>query len=370
MRRIVWILLVLIMGAPAWADSDRITVQQLKDLLVSMNQGKKTDEEVSTRIKEIELSEELTATEKSNLMFASPGPLTSEQICVLEARSSMLAPPPSSLPNLPAPDAAAQKVILDKALSFAAKNDQLIPRLTALKTVAHYGQRNNFNPWGKRAGALEGGIVRDRGDKSIMSLTSKYMETVENDQGVEKVTVSGADPRMRRLSQTSEGGTRPAPSMILRQANEGGNVRWLRWETINGVKTAVFSFAVDKKNALYGVDYCCFPTRGNFGGDSEWKPFKKTVGLHGEFFIEPDTGTTLRIVMQAEFVPTDFVEQEDTRIDYGKETIDGNTYVVPVGSFMKIQVDSTGDSDKGYIMRRTFLVASYANFHPAKPAKK
>jgi hypothetical protein len=94
------------------------------------------------------------------------------------------------------------------------------------------------------------------------------------------------------------------------------------------------------------------------------------VGLHGEFFIDPDTGTTLRIVMQAEFAPTDFVEQEDTRIDYGTTTIGDNLYVVPVGSFTLIGVDSAGDSSRGYVMRRTILVAGYSNFSLAVAAQK
>jgi hypothetical protein len=369
MKRFLWILVVLMTGAPAWAASDKVTVQQLKDLLVSMKQGKKTDEEVSTRIKEIELSEELTATEKSNLMFASPGPLTSEQICVLEARNSMLAPPSSDLPDLPAPDDAAQKVILDRAIGFAAKNDQLISRLTASKAVAHYGHVNEFNRWGNYGGVQQGGIVRDRGDRTIMALTSKYVDTIEINQGKEKVSGSTIDPHLRHTSPWAEDGPKPALSSIMSKAVESGNVRWLRWETINGTKTAVFSFAMNKKGSPYVVDYCCFLTSNGFA--FEWGPFKKTVGLHGEFFIEPDSGTTLRDVIQAELSPTDSVEQEDTRVDYGTATVDGKTYVVPVNSYTHSEVDAAGDSQaKGVILRETFLVASYANYHTAEAAKK
>jgi hypothetical protein len=370
MKRLGWILVLLMLASPAWPVDNKITVQQLKDLLVTMQQGKKTDQQVADQIKGMELSEELTAAVKSDLMFASPGPLTSEQICVLEARSSMLAPPPSDLPSDAAPDAAAQKAILDKAIEFAAKNDQQVPRLTALKVVAHYGHINAFNRWGGagQAGFQPVGIRRDQGDGRIMSLTSKYPETVEINQGIEKVTASKADIRLTRVSPIAENSTRPALSLILRKADEGGNIHWLRWETINGVKTAVFSYEVDKKNALYSVDYCCFPTKNSI--DTDWAPFKKTVGLRGEFFIDPDTGTTLRLVMKAELASTDFVEQEDTRIDYGKETIGGNIYVVPEGSFTHIETDVGGDSVKGFILRRTLLVAGYANFSLAEAAPR
>jgi hypothetical protein len=277
----------------------------------------------------------------------------------------MLAPPSSDLPSDAAPDAAAQRAILDKAIEFAAKNDQQIPRLTAVKVVAHYGHINTFNRW--RGNAVEqGGIRRDQGDGRIMSLTSRYTETVEINQGVEKVTASTADQKLTHVSPIAENSTRPALSLILRKADEGGKIHWLRWETIAGVKTAVFSYEVDKKNVPYSIEYCCFPAHGN----ANWEPFKKAVGLRGEFFVNPDTGTTLRLVMHAELDSSDFVEREDTRIDYGTATIDGNTYVVPVGSFTQTEVNAGGDSTKGMIQRRTLLVTGYANLSPAGAAQK
>jgi hypothetical protein len=370
MKRFVWVLVLLVMAAPTWAANKKISVQQLNDLLVSMQQRKKTDAEIANQLKEIDLSEELTATTMSNLLFASPGPLTSEQISVLGARSSMLVPPPSDLPSLPAPDSAAQKAILDRAIDVAAKSNQQSPHLTALKAISRYGHLNEFSKWGhwEGGGSWQGGVTREPGNRSIMYLTSRFTESVDLNQGAEKVSASSDDPRLRRLIPTPEGGTRPSLSQILRQASENGNIHWMRWEAIGSNKTAVFSFTVGKKESIYSVDYCCFLTEGNNG--HEWKPFKKRVGYHGEFFIEPDTGNTLRTVMQAEFAPTDFVEREDTRIDYGTTAIDGNIYVVPVGSYTYSDVDSSGDSFKGYVDRRAYLVCSYADYRLAGSSHK
>ena len=139
MKRLISMLVLMMMAAPALAANKKVTVQELKDLLVSLKQNKKTDEEVSIRLKEIDLSEELTSAVASDLLFASPGPLTSEQINVMEMRSSMLAPPPSDLPNLPAPDAATQKAILEKAIDAATRNDHQIKNLMAIKAVSRYG---------------------------------------------------------------------------------------------------------------------------------------------------------------------------------------------------------------------------------------
>ena len=58
MKRLVWILVVLMLASPAWA-AKKLTVQQLKDLLVSLQQDRKTDEEVAAELKQVELTEEL-----------------------------------------------------------------------------------------------------------------------------------------------------------------------------------------------------------------------------------------------------------------------------------------------------------------------
>jgi hypothetical protein len=363
MKQVVWAFVLLMTVTPIWAANDKITVQQLKDLLVSMSQNKKTDDQISTRLKELDLSEEMTAAVESDLLFASPGPLTSEQINVMEVRSSMLTPPPSDLPNLPAPDATAQKSILEKAIDVASRNDSQIHNLVANRAVSRYGNLNEFNNW--KVGSER---VFRPDDHTIMRLKARFSETVKIEEGAETLTGSKDDPRLRKISQTPEGGVRPSLSQILRKANENGDVKWLRWESINGVKTAVFSYSVDKKQALYSIDYCCFLKSD--GAGYVLNPFKKTLGLHGQFFIDPETGNTKRIFMLAEFAPTDFVEREDTRIDFDMQTIDGKSYFVPVRSIRKSEVSSMGDSPRGYLKVRTIMAASYGDYRTNGAAQK
>jgi hypothetical protein len=59
MKRLGWILVLLMAVSPAWA-AKKFTVQQLTDLLVSMQQYNKTDADEANQLKEIELNEELT----------------------------------------------------------------------------------------------------------------------------------------------------------------------------------------------------------------------------------------------------------------------------------------------------------------------
>ena len=103
MKRLVWILVVLMLASPAWA-AKKLTVQQLKDLLVSLQQDRKTDEEVAAELKQVELTEELTRGAMNKIVEFAPGKHATEQIYVLQALSSTLPPPASDLPAAPAPD--------------------------------------------------------------------------------------------------------------------------------------------------------------------------------------------------------------------------------------------------------------------------
>ena len=104
-----------------------------------------------------------------------------------------------------------------------------------------------------------------------------------------------------------------------------------------------------------------------------WKDFKSIVGYRGEFFIEPDSGTIVRVVTETELKPTDFVHREDMRLDYGEVLVDGKPYILPVRSFTFNEVVPNGDNFAArYSIRHTLFSVSYSNYEPAhdSPAAK
>src|SRR5579863_1577761 len=137
MRRWGWILMVALGAMPAWG-AKKVTVAELKATLESMHKDNKSDADVASALKQLELSEELTRNTMNDLVGDTPGPLSAEQIYVLEARSSLLAPPASDLPSSPAPDAATQKAILDKASDYVTKTYAQLPALAVTKTTIRF----------------------------------------------------------------------------------------------------------------------------------------------------------------------------------------------------------------------------------------
>ena len=137
MKRWGCILVLILMAVPAW-PAKKITVAELTDMLKSLQQEKKVDQDVANALKQVVLTEELTRSTMNSLGEYAPGPLTTEQIYVLEARSAVLAPPAADIPTTPAPDAAAQKALLDKVSDYSAKTYSQLPAITATKTTLRF----------------------------------------------------------------------------------------------------------------------------------------------------------------------------------------------------------------------------------------
>jgi hypothetical protein len=147
---------------------------------------------------------------------------------------------------------------------------------------------------------------------------------------------------------------------------------------IDGRQTAVFSFAVEKEQSQFDVSYCCFPktasathvgsaspimTTGSIMSVSTWEPFKKVVGYHGEFFINPDTGRVVRVITRAEMKPTDLVFGEDRRIDYGPVLVAGKAYLLPRVGITAMVAIPNGDNNAATVtIRHTLLYVSYQNY--------
>jgi len=75
MKRLAMLLVLLTLAAPAWSTPKKATIDQLKDLLTSLQKANKTDQETATAIKQVDLTEELTGSTMQSLGSLIPGPL-------------------------------------------------------------------------------------------------------------------------------------------------------------------------------------------------------------------------------------------------------------------------------------------------------
>jgi hypothetical protein len=381
MKRFGWILLLLAVSTPTWAASS-VTVDQMKQKLISLHQSYKEDAEIATWLKEVTLSEQLTQSEEKSLEQFAPGPLASEQLNILEGRSAFLAPPASDVPTAPAPDAAAQKAILAKASDYVAKTYAQNPHLVVSKITSRY--QDDLQNMSSTPGLWVGST------NTFTQLWETRTEPVESDRGIEKPAASKGKTKWGQNGQVSEGEPGPVLQNVVVDASSSGTPGWLRWERIAGRQIAVFTFAVDKKKSHFDVLYCCFPktdTEGNIatphgtGGvsgalgdiqsNTTWRPFKKVVGYHGQLFIDPETGAIVRAITFAELKPDDFVHVEMRRVDYSPVVVEGKEYTLPAYSYTVTEIVPNADNSSSvYSVRHILFNSRYQNYRQAGSSQK
>jgi len=393
MKRFGWIFVLLMATSPAWAVKN-LTVQQLKDLLVADQQAKKADADVANDLKQVVLTEQLTRAMMNSLVEFVPGPHSTEQIYVLEARSAILAPPAADLPATPAPDAATQKAILDKAVDYATKTYAQLPALTATKTTIRF--QDNMEATAASSGMHSGATESASTDPNLVNASQfvHYINSTENTVEIK----SGIEENPLAKDKTQWGANKliallangPALGNVIQEAEGTGKINFLRWETVNGKDAAVYAFSVDKKKTHYAVNYCCFPdtdqagmlsysapsakggapsstqptAKGNLQTVTSWKNYKATVPYHGEIFVDPETGIVVRLVTQADFKNNEVVHQEDQRIDFAPVAVGSKTLVLPVKTVINTEVVPNGDSlaTGKYSTRHTLFTAEYKNY--------
>ena len=236
MKRMGWILVLFLAASPAWAAKN-FTVQQLKDLLTADQEAKKSDTDVATELKEVTLlTEELTTATMNSLSSLVPGQATLEQIYVLEAKSAILPPPAADIPATAAPDASAQKTILDKAMDYASKTYAAMPNVTATKTTIRF--QDNVSAMAASSGLHSGAASDSSTDPNLAGGTQfiHYINTSEAPvsihNGIEDNPLAKDKTRWGANGYIALLGQGPVLSTVLQEANVAGKFTFVRWETL------------------------------------------------------------------------------------------------------------------------------------------
>jgi hypothetical protein len=377
MKRFGWLLVLLLAAVPAWS-AKKVTVAELREMLASMHKESKDDEAVAAALKQVQMSEELDRNAMNNLGEYVPGQLATEQLYVLEARSAMFAPPASSdIPTAAAPDAASQKTILDKAETYATKTYDQLPALTANKTIRRF--QDNAEVATPAAGNPKDTTVVN--PWQFVRYINVASTDVSSEHGVEKLPADKDKTPWGKNNMIAIQQPDASLSQVFQEAKGGGTINWLRWETVGGKQLAVFSFDVPKKKSHLALNICCFPNSGqslvarvasdNLSQDETvYHNYKTVVPYRGELFIDPESGTVVRMITIAGLKSSDVVHQQDTRIDYGPMTVGDKTLIVPVKAFINTEVVPNGDSSSARtITRCTLFTSEYKDYQLAGSAK-
>ncbi len=304
-----------------------------------MANAHRSDAETAIKIGEMRPSQRIVnATLVRLIKLYARGPRSSLALQILADRSSFLGLPPGEMLAIPAPDAAKQEKLLKMARKFALGMLPQLPDLFATRTTYSFDdspQQLKKDAWPVKAGLHLVGIT-------------KAEVNVRNEK--EKI-VASALPKSHRPNGLMSWGEFGSALLMVVNDSAKGTITWSHWEQFRGGPTAVFNYSVPKSASHYEIET---PAEHITHIDASPRWFAATVAAtngqipsspenpkrlvhtrpayHGSLWIDPATGTILRITIIAGVKHSSNLVRAATLEDYGPIRIGGRSLVCPIRS--------------------------------------
>jgi hypothetical protein len=320
------------------AVAKRVTVAQLEQVLVIASAAHKSDADMVRQIDAMDLSERLTETTLDRLTAQlALGAQAALALRLLADQSAFLNPPNSELLPTAAPDDAAQQRMLDAARNYVTQTLTRLPNFLATRTTNRYDDTPkaiNGNEWPVRAG--------------LHLVDSSSREISIRDEQDMHASAKGSAFWQPQGGMVSGGEFGTTLGMILTDTVKG-KVIWDHWERTAAGAAGVFHYSVPKAASHYEVIGLQKPpkslgaagtpnggSRGTSGsargGASNASLVRVTPGYHGSLWLEPATGTILRVTVEADGKDQGPFRRADILVQYGPVQIGGSRFICPLRS--------------------------------------
>ena len=294
------------------------------------------DQKAARALAEIYLTERLTDETLVRMLRDALGQRTQNALRNLAADSAFLDAPLSELPYQERPLMAEQKAILARAVHYAAGFIQALPDfICTIETRL-----------------LDDDALRDNGRNGKWErfhLRNTEVSALTFEAGHESYaiqTINGQRPpngkSLRGLTTWGEFGPQMA---LLLLADSDASFLWSHWETLEGTQFAVLSYSVDTAHSRYAVTWCCSSIPGPGG---KYPPVTTNVPYTGQIFIDPNSGSILRLTRQTVDLPIDsHIDVIQTIVEYRPVKIGGALYVCPFRS-VSVARETRNTNQEGY----------------------
>jgi VWFA-related protein len=290
-----------------------VTVEQLDHVLAAASD--KSDAELARQLSSLELTERPSATKLSSWTASLRGKKARQALVALVDVSAFLDPPAAEIPRDAAPDLAAQRVIVSRAVDYLNNTIPRLPNFYAKRTTVRYEETPRYTdpttPVAYRP----------------FNMAASSKATVLYSNGKEVVDSSGDKDKKSKVEDghlLTYGVFGPLLGAVTDAIANG--LTWNHWELGAGGPLAVFRYQISAEKSHYQVGACCLPD-----GDGT-SAFETIPGYHGEIAIDPASGAILRLELAPEMKSSTPLIRSDIMIEYGSVEIGGKTYICPVKS--------------------------------------
>jgi len=318
----------------------RITVAQLTETLAADISAQKPDADIARQIAGMELSERLTEATLTRLAATlTAGTQAASALQFVADRSAFLDPPASELPPTPAPDNPTQKRLLDAARTYVAQTLPRLPNLLATQTTSHYDDSPQV--------ARQGGWPVRAGLHPVQ--TSSREVSVYEEVANQPVTLAPA--RWQDQGGLVSGGEFGSTLGMILNDTLKGKVTWSHWEQTTTRQAAVFRYSVPKSASPFEV-IGSFQRQAALEGSPEQignsrvsgigvRPsgrssinatFVTRPGYHGSLWLDPATGTILRVTVEVDSKENVPFQRAAILVQYGPVQMGDSEFICPVHS--------------------------------------
>lgn len=306
-----------------------VAVDELQRILEE-DKGK-PDAEVARQLSGLGLTERLSDTKLASLEQSVPGTQSRWMLVALADASAFLAPATADVVAEAVPDFNEQRRMIALTVDYVGKTLPKLPNFYATRTTIRYD--------GDARSVKRGGLIYH--DASSWREVASSKVVVKYRDG--KEVVDPADGKKRKPYAKDEGlvtrGTfGPILSTVIVDAAHG-EMHWDRWERGRAGTLAVFRYSVPENQSHYSVGFHVLL--------SEQGEPEDATGYHGEVAIDPETGTILRLTVQADLPLGSPVFRGDIMVEYGPVEIGGKTYTCPTRS---VSISLTAEGLSGAIL--------------------
>jgi hypothetical protein len=325
--RYVCAALVFLIAIAAQAQSQTLTLVQLKQFLVSSVDLKTPDGQVANFLAKVKLSEKLDDATIDRLVNAGVGPRTLNALKKLRDQTeSLAAAKPETQPAQPvvqlppAPNAPEQQAIIEEVREYALNYTKSLPNFLTTQVVKRYesgAPGSRYNPESREPSWVQ---------VDSLTLRLSYFEQKED----YKLILHNNSPTQqdyRNVGGATSTGEFGSMVKQIFEPHTRAQFAWDGWARLRGQLVMAFRYRVEQANSQWSIEY--------------EKKDRIVPAYSGRILLDKDTHVVMRVTLNAEDIPATFpVRMATTILDYDYTDISGHTFLLPLKS--ETQMSSGG----------------------------
>lgn len=305
---------IAVLAAAGWAQHGTTVAEVVATVHGALDRGQ-SDGNLAKALRKFKLVERLEDFVVEELESEGAGPKAMTELERLRDSSRAFPEPNPApvFPHDPAPSAAEQRRIIEKARGIALEKSKSLPDFICMQTVRRFENTRGY--WEL---------------KDTLEVKLTYFEQKEEYQLISRNRKPVASSYLD-VGGTLTEGEFGSTLLSIFTPEYRTDFRWDHWTTLRKRPAHVFTFRISPDFATYRMEV----------RRSQYAPLSAaSAGQHGFIYVDAETSQVVRIVADADHIPPGFpVRASNTVLDYGFVEVGEREYLLPLRADVHMAAD-------------------------------